>query len=223
MFGAAMAKRVLMRASLLMTVLMAVGPAACSSLDDQSFPADVRLNFMSACIENGGTRDSCKCGFETIEEEYALDEYVDLEAEMLASGVIPAEVVAVMESCPGVSLPPGSGTPSVGQQVLSQADSFGLTVDGTTFGSDMLGAKTACVNVSVSNPTASDVMALGIFSLALPSGRIEYTMDVGAVPALAPDGSASGTMCFPSNGERGQGELRYASPVTSYAWPVTIG
>lgn len=204
-------------------VLMAGGLAACSSSEDHSFPSDVRLNFVSACIDNGGTRESCGCMFEAIEEEFALDEYVDIEAEMLATGVLPAEMGALMASCPAVRAPASSDAPSAGQHVLSQADSFDLTVDGTTFGSDPLSAETVCVAVSVSNPTADDVMALGIFSLALPSGRIEYTTDVAAIPALAPGGSASATVCFPSNGERGQGELRFASPVTSYAWPVTIG
>lgn len=224
MLGRAMAKSVRRRANhLVVAPLLIAALAACSSTDDRSYPADVRRNFMSACIGNGGTRDSCTCEFEAIEGELTLDEYVDLEAELLATGVIPADLVAAMDSCPGAIPTDGSLAPTAGQQILSQADSFELTVTGTTFESDMLGAETVCVAVSVSNPTSADVMALGVFSLALPSGRIEYPVDGDPIPALAPGGSGSGSMCFRSNGERGQAQLRYASPVTSYSWPMNIG
>lgn len=213
--------------------VFAIGLGACSSSHgDESFPAEVRLNFVAACMGQGATREACSCGFEAIQDEFELDEYVDLEAEMLSTGHLAPEVLAVTQECrnrfraPTPARARSTTTTRPGQAAIEQLDRFALHVEGTALGADFGGSETVCVTATITNPTDYDVMPMGIFSLALPSGRVEYmagTSNTVLFPAVASAGSASGTVCFLTHGERGPAELRYNTPVAEMSWSVTMG
>ena len=157
---------------------------------------------------------------------------VDLEAEMLSTGHLAPEILAVTQECrnrfraPAPAPARARSTTQPGKGAIERMDRFALHVDGTELGADFGGSETVCVTATITNPTDYDVMPMGIFSLALPSGRVEYmagTEDFVPFPAVASAGSASGTVCFLTHGERGPAELRYNTPVVEKSWPVTIG
>ena len=56
------------------------------------YPASVEANFVSSCVDGGGTRDACRCALTKIEADYDLDEFADVEREYTETGVLPAAI-----------------------------------------------------------------------------------------------------------------------------------
>ena len=139
-----------------------VGVSARSDIGDRRRAADSRVEFAEVDFAGVG-----------------VDEYVDLEAEMLSTGHLAPEVLAVTQECRNRFRAPASArarsttTTRPGQAAVEQLDRFALHVDGTALGADFGGFETVCVTATITNPTEYDVMPMGIFSLALPSGRVE--------------------------------------------------
>jgi hypothetical protein len=63
------------------------------------YPASIEANFVSSCIQGGGTRDTCRCALSNIEEEYDLAEFSDASREYDRTGVLPDKMKNATLSC----------------------------------------------------------------------------------------------------------------------------
>lgn len=214
--------------------------AGCSQGND--YPEQVRLNFMTACIDQGGSRSACSCSFDSIEDEFSLDEYIDMEAEFLATGRMPYALTAQIRSCGVERTRPvaTSTTADIAAEALSNAaadvlddmrtvETFPLSIDATRLGTNLIGDETACIDVTVANQSSDLDQRLHIlsFRLELPSGRLEQPTYADQrsedFPTLAPGGTGSATMCFETAGERGAATLQFSGPFGGVGqWELTI-
>jgi hypothetical protein len=63
------------------------------------YPASIEANFVSSCIQGGGTRDTCRCALSNIEEEYDLGQFSDATREYDRTGVLPDKMKNATLSC----------------------------------------------------------------------------------------------------------------------------
>lgn len=66
----------------------------------RDYPAQVRRNFMTSCALSG-SQAQCACSLESIEQEYTLDEFVELEQHVVNSGTsgMPAQLRQILSDC----------------------------------------------------------------------------------------------------------------------------
>jgi hypothetical protein len=65
----------------------------------QTYPADVRENFLSSCQNGGGSASECDCMLEEIQKTMDLDEFTKYEDRYSANGELPDEVVDAAAKC----------------------------------------------------------------------------------------------------------------------------
>jgi len=78
-----------------------VARTVLSGPDEKSagYPAAVEANFVSSCVDGGGTRDTCRCALTKIEADFDLDEFADAEREYAESGALPDEMRTAAIDC----------------------------------------------------------------------------------------------------------------------------
>ena len=73
---------------------------ACGGGDEtQTYPADVRENFLSSCQNGGGSVSECECMLDEIQKTMDLDEFTKYEDRYSANGELPDEVVDAAAEC----------------------------------------------------------------------------------------------------------------------------
>jgi len=81
---------------------VASDPVAQTGLDPgpgggRDYPVQVRRNFMATCTLNAA-QAQCSCLLERIEEEYTLEEFIELERQIVNSGQ-PTAIVPLLRAC----------------------------------------------------------------------------------------------------------------------------
>ncbi len=69
--------------------------------DDSGWPADVTNKFLTSCEDSsGGQTAYCECSLETLQENFTLDEYNDLEANVNSEKTkeVLSEIVSACQS-----------------------------------------------------------------------------------------------------------------------------
>ncbi|WP_143571006.1 hypothetical protein [Tessaracoccus sp. ZS01] len=72
--------------ALMIGAVLLLGLSACGgSTPENDYPAEVRTNFLDACVaQPGATSSMCSKCLEAVEDEFSLGEFVELEAGLTA-------------------------------------------------------------------------------------------------------------------------------------------
>ena len=89
---ALLAKIPIVAAVLVLTAAMGCGGGS------EPYPESVRLNFLSSCVDGGGTSEQCECALEWFEEHTTLARFIEIEHE-LVGGELPDEMRDAIASC----------------------------------------------------------------------------------------------------------------------------
>lgn len=77
--------------------IVALSGLFASSAAAYRYPASIKRQFITGCVEGGGTKAQCKCVIRKIERRYSLDAFLDLISE--ASGGLPRPLRKIVRSC----------------------------------------------------------------------------------------------------------------------------
>lgn len=93
---------------LALTLAIPLGLAAlsgCSSTsggggDSTNWPADVEKNFMTSCESaSGGQTVYCECSLDALKDEYTIEEYTQLEKDIMKDSSKGEELTDIIASC----------------------------------------------------------------------------------------------------------------------------
>lgn len=85
--------------SFLSTAAISLPSLAPAYAQQYNYPTDVVHSFMDLCVEKSGKQDMCACVLDKIDDQYSVEEYLQIEAEVKSKGKIPNEVKTLMYSC----------------------------------------------------------------------------------------------------------------------------
>jgi hypothetical protein len=66
---------------------------------DEPYPQTVIDNFMASCTAQGGPSAGCQCAIDRIQETVSLSDYIELEQQSLATGVLAPPFQAAADAC----------------------------------------------------------------------------------------------------------------------------
>lgn len=65
------------------------------------YPAQVQTNFTTSCVGNGGDDVGCQCLLDELTAQLSLNDFIQLEADMTATGETPDILTEAVETCVG--------------------------------------------------------------------------------------------------------------------------
>jgi hypothetical protein len=68
--------------------------ASCAGAKNPDYPKQVQNNFIKACIGGGGTNALCSCSLDKIQQQWSIEQYMNIEQQM-TSGSPPPELAAM--------------------------------------------------------------------------------------------------------------------------------
>lgn len=88
-----------MKSRSILTVLavLVLALAGCG----RKYPDEVKEQFLEECESSGGTKATCACSFEKVQETFTFKEYIQLDRDARAGKKPPKKMVAIVLMCAG--------------------------------------------------------------------------------------------------------------------------